>query len=136
MPRAISYVRKSFWGFKRGPEKSEEAKTDVPPKIKKEKVSKKVCLSNFAALKTGKRHPFYVFSIQIIVFLIQKKGTFPSFGMNFSPKLADAHPGQNVGKRTPPQIWGAELISKLDQICLKPLPECSLGLKRNSELHK
>ena len=34
------------------------------------------------------------------------EGTFASFWLNFNPKLANASPGQNVGKRNyPPQIW-------------------------------
>ena len=63
-----------------------------------------VC-QHFAALKTGKRHQFYVFLIRIIVSFT--KGTFASFGLNFNQKLANVLPGQNVGKRTPLQIWGA-----------------------------
>ena len=35
------------------------------------------------------------------------KRTLVSFWLNFSQKLANLSPGQNVGKHTPQKIWGA-----------------------------
>ena len=40
------------------------------------------------------------------------KMTFASFWLIFNQKLANVPPGQNVGKRTLPQIWGA-LVSRV-----------------------
>ena len=37
------------------------------------------------------------------------KGTFASFCLTFSQKLANVHPGQNVGKRTPPPNLGGSV---------------------------
>ena len=55
--------------------------------------------------KAGKHHFVYVFLIQNIVFCIQKR-MFASFLLNFSQKLANVPPGQNVGKHTPPKSGG------------------------------
>ena len=63
-----------------------------------------VC-QHFAALRTGKRHPFYLSLIQIIMFLVQKV-RLPVFCIIFSQKLANVPPGQNVGKRTPKKSGG------------------------------
>ena len=57
-----------------------------------------VC-QRFAVLKTGKRHPFYVFSIQSIVFFVEK-GRLPVLG--FSQKLANVPPGKMLAN-VPPQ---------------------------------
>ena len=58
-----------------------------------------VC-QHFAGLKTGKRHPFYISSIQK-----GRKGRLAVWGWILS-KSFQTPPGQNVGKRTPPPICG------------------------------
>ena len=47
----------------------------------------------------------YIFDTNYCIF--DTKGTFASFGLNFSQKLANVPPGQNVGKRTRPKVRGA-----------------------------
>ena len=79
------------------------------PKLMCKNISKLMCKIIFlkryvcqhcAALQTSKRTPFFFISIRIIV-----------GNCIFSYLLANVPPRPKVGKRTPPQIWGAVGIS-------------------------
>ena len=59
-----------------------------------------VC-QHLAALKTGQRHYFYVFVIQVNVILTQK-GRLPVFKLNFSKKDGERHPRAKCWQTYPP----------------------------------
>ena len=87
----------NFW-LKSCPERSGEAKTDVRFFLKKTNVLKKGC-SNILRPSKLANFNFFIYSWYKILYFAYKNCVC-------GQKLANVPPGQNVGKRTPHQIWG------------------------------
>ena len=74
--------------------------------ILKNTFAKKGRLPTFCGPQNWQTSSFpYTFETNYCIF--GTKGTFASFGLSFSPKLANVPPGKNVGTRTPPNLGGS-----------------------------
>ena len=97
----IFCCRRCYFLVQSCPEMSREAKTGVQQKNRKKYVFKKGCLPTFSGpQKLANIILFIYFWYKTCVFCIQKDVC--QLWLNFSQKLANVPPGQDVGKHTPP----------------------------------